>query len=169
MGSLTEEQVKEAYRRYFPIIVRKSGRMLRDSSEAQDLAQETFLRLWRSRLDLRDADATTAWLYKTCTRLALDRLRSPLRPAENAAELADAVASLDGGAEDRSHHRALLSEMLDRFPQEEVEAAILSRVDGLNHREIGEVLGISERTVRRLLARIDARIVGWRARREVVA
>jgi RNA polymerase sigma-70 factor (ECF subfamily) len=169
MGSLTEDQVKEAYRRYFPIIVRKSGRMLRDASEAQDLAQETFLRLWRSRLDLRDAAATTAWLYQTCTRLALDRLRSPVRPAEGSTELADAVASPEASAEERSHHRALLKEMLDRFPETEIEAAILSRVDGLNHQEIGEVLGISERTVRRLLARIDGRIVGWRARREVVA
>jgi RNA polymerase sigma-70 factor (ECF subfamily) len=169
MGSLTEDQVKEAYRRYFPIIARKTRRMLRDSSEAQDLAQETFLRLWRSRLDLRDAAATTAWLYKTCTRLALDRLRSPERPAEESAALADALASSDAGAEERSHHRALLAELLGRFPQDEVEAAVLSRVDGLNHQEIGEVLGISERTVRRLLARIDARIVGWRARREVVA
>src|SRR5215813_5166610 len=110
MASPTEDQVKDAYRRYFPIIVRKSGRMLRDASEAQDLAQETFLRLWRSRLDLRDAAATTAWLYKTCTRLALDRLRSPLRPAAISAEMADALASSDAGAEERSHHRALLQE-----------------------------------------------------------
>jgi RNA polymerase sigma-70 factor (ECF subfamily) len=169
MGSLSEDQVKEAYRRYFPIIVRKSGRMLRDSSEAQDLAQEAFLRLWRSRLDLRDAAATTAWLYKTCTRLALDRLRSNERPAEGTAELADAIASPEAGADDRSHHRALLREIIDRFPAAELEAAVLSRVDGLNHQEIGDVLGISERTVRRLLARIDTRITGWRARREVVA
>src|SRR5262245_10558804 len=169
MGSLTEDQVKEAYRRYFPIIVRKSGRMLRDSSEAQDLAQETFLRLWRSRLDLRDAAATTAWLYKTCTRLALDRLRSPEKPADGSAELADAIASPDASAEELSHQRAMLKDLLNRFPQDEVEAAVLSRVDGLNHQEIGEVLGVSERTVRRLLARIDTRIVGWRARREVVA
>ena len=63
----------------------------------------------------------------------------------------------------------MLDEMLRRFPPEEVEAAILSRVDGLNHQEIGEVLGISERTVRRLLARIDARLAGWRTRREVLA
>lgn len=167
MGVLTEDQVKEAYRRYFPIIVRKSGRMLRDASEAQDLAQETFLRLWRSRLDLRDAAATTAWLYRTCTRLALDRLR--VRPADGTEELGEAIASPDPSAEDRSHHRAMLEEIWRRFPQEEIEAAILSRVDGLNHQEIGEVLGISERTVRRLLARIDARLDGWRARQEVVA
>jgi len=127
MGSLTEDQVKEAYRRYFPIIVRKSGRMLRDASEAQDLAQETFLRLWRSRLDLRDAAATIAWLYQTCTRLALDRLRSRVRPAEGSAELADGLASPEASAEDRSHHRALLKEMIDRFPATEIEAAILVR------------------------------------------
>jgi len=143
--------------------------MLRDASEAQDLAQETFLRLWRSRLDLRDAAATTAWLYRTCTRLALDRLRSPVRPVEGSAQLAEAIASPEAGADERSHHRALLRDLLGRFPEDEVEATILSRVDGLNHREIGEVLGISERTVRRLLARIDDRIAGWRARREVIA
>ena len=169
MGALTREQVEEAYRRYFPIIVRKSGRMLRDTSNAQDLAQETFLRLWRSRLDVRDAAATTAWLYKTCTRLALDRLRSAERPVEASAELTDAIASPDASAEERSHHRALLAELLVKFPQGEIEAAVLSRVDGLNHQEIGEVLGISERSVRRLLARIDARIGGWRARREALA
>jgi RNA polymerase sigma factor (sigma-70 family) len=161
--------VEEAYRRYFPMIVRKSQRMLRDSSEAQDLAQETFLRLWKSRLDLRDATATTAWLYKTCTRLALDRLRSPVRRAESSAELADAIASPDANAEERSHHRRLLGELMQAFPSAEIEAAVLARVDGLNHQEIGEVLDISERTVRRLLARADTRIAGWRARREVVA
>jgi RNA polymerase sigma-70 factor, ECF subfamily len=169
MGPLTEDQVEEAYRRYFPMIVRKSNRILRDASEAQDLAQETFLRLWKSRLDLRDVMATTAWLYKTCTRLALDRLRSPVRPVDGSDELAGAMACPRATAEDRSHHRRLLGELFDAFPSEEVEAAVLSRVDGLNQQEIGEVLGISERTVRRLLARVDVRIAGWRARRAEVA
>jgi RNA polymerase sigma-70 factor (ECF subfamily) len=166
---LTEDQVEEAYRRYFPMIVRKSNRILRDASEAKDLAQETFLRLWRSRLDLRDAAATTAWLYKTCTRLALDRLRSPARPTDGSDDLAAAMACPQATAEDRSHHRRLLGELLDALPADEVEAAVLSRVDGLNHQEIGEVLGISERTVRRLLSRVDVRIASWRARREVAA
>ena len=169
MGLLTEDQVKEAYRRYFPMIVRKSGRMLRDASEAQDLAQETFLRLWKSRLDLRDATATTAWLYKTITRLALDRLRSPERPAQGFDGLANSIASPEATAEERSHHRDLLEQMMDALPRAEIEVAVLSRVDELNHQEIGEVLGISERTVRRLLTRVDLRIARWRARRQAVA
>jgi len=165
---LTEDQVEEAYRRYFPMIVQKSRRMLRDASEAQDLAQETFLRLWKGRVDLRDAVATMAWLYKTCTRLALDRLRSPARRADGS-EALTGLACPRPTAEDRSHHRRLLGELLDALPAEDAEAAVLSRVDGLNHQEIGEVLGISERTVRRVLSRVDARIAGWRSRREVVA
>lgn len=167
-GSLTEDQVEEAYRRYFPMIVLKSRRILRDASEAQDLAQETFLRLWKGRLDLRDVVATTAWLYKTCTRLALDRLRSPGRRADGADDLAAAMACPQPTAEDRSHHRRLLGELLDAMPPAEAEVAVLSRIDGLNHQEIGEVLRISERTVRRLLSRADTRIEGWRVRREVV-
>ena len=161
--------MEEAYRRYFPMIVQKSRRILRDASEAQDLAQETFLRLWKGRLDLRDAVATTAWLYKTCTRLALDRLRSPARPTDGSDALADAIACPRPTAEDVSHHRRLLGELLDALPPAEAEAAVLARVDGLNQQEIGEVLGISERSVRRLLSRVDARIAGWRARREVAA
>ncbi len=169
MGHLTEDQVKDAYRRYFPMIVRKSERMLRDCSEAQDLAQETFLRLWKSRLDLRDATATTAWLYKTITRLALDRLRSPERPAQGFDGLVSAIASSEATAEDRSHHRDMLKQMMDALPRAEIEVAVLSRVDELNHQEIGEVLGISERTVRRLLTRVDLRIARWRARHQAVA
>jgi RNA polymerase sigma-70 factor (ECF subfamily) len=168
-GPLTEDQVEAAYRRYFPMIVQKSRRILRDASEAQDLAQETFLRLWKGRLDLRDVLATTAWLYKTCTRLALDRLRSRVRPADGSDELAVAMACPQPSAEDRSHHRGLLRDLLDALPAAEVEAAVLARVDGLNQQEIAEVLGTSERTVRRLLARADDRIAGWRARREGIA
>jgi RNA polymerase sigma-70 factor (ECF subfamily) len=168
MGSLTEDEAADAYRRYFPLILRKCGRMLRGSNEAQDLAQETFLRLWESRLDLRDVAATTAWLYRTCTRLAIDRLRSAAR-VEGSVELAEAFASAAPGAEERSHHRRLLEELARTLPEDELLAAVLSRVDGLNHLEIGEALGVSERTVRRLLARADLRIAGWRARREVAA
>jgi RNA polymerase sigma-70 factor (ECF subfamily) len=166
MEPLTEDEIADVYRRYFPLIERKSRRMLCGSSEAQDLAQETFLRLWQSRLDLRDATATTAWLYKTCTRLAIDRLRASARAVEGSAEIIEALASPEAGAEDRSHGRRLLGELVSTLASKELEAAVLSRVDGLNHQEIGEVLDVSERTVRRLLSRADRRIAGFRARRE---
>lgn len=169
MGPLSEDDVADVYRRYFPLLLRKSQRMLHGPNDAQDLAQEAFLRLWQSRLDLRDVVATTAWLYRTCTRLALDRLRSGPLPVALAADATDAIGSSAASSEDRTHHRRLLEALVSLLPRAEVEAAVLARVDGLNHREIAEVLEVSERTVRRLLARADARIAAWRARAEVAA
>ena len=127
MASPTDSHVEEAYRRYFPMILRKSERMLRGAGDAQDLAQETFLRLWQSREDLRDAGATTAWLYRTCTRLALDRIKSPARHVEASADLVESVASPIAAADERSHHRRLLDELFDTFPQYELEVAVLAR------------------------------------------
>jgi RNA polymerase sigma-70 factor (ECF subfamily) len=169
MAGLSEDDVADAYRRYFPMILRKSRRMLRSASEAQDLAQETFLRLWQSRLNLRDVAATTGWLYRTCTRLAIDRLRSGAHSARPSVDAAAVIPSDAASAEEATHHRRLLENLVGVLPRAEVEAALLSRVDGLNHQEIGEVLRVSERTVRRLLARADARIAAWRARHEVAA
>lgn len=169
MGTLTREQVEDAYRRYFPVISRKCQRMLRSANEAQDVAQEVFLRLWKSRLDLRDAAATTAWLYKVSTRLAVERLRSSAWRATQAGEPADALASEATGADERADHARALDELARLLPEDELEAALLSRVDRLTHPEIGEVLGVSERTVRRLLSRGDERLQKWRARREATA
>src|SRR5262245_61258558 len=111
MGALSEDQVEDTYRRYFPVISRKCERMLRNGNEAQDVAQEVFLRLWKSRLDVRDAAATTAWLYKVCTRLVIERLRSPARRTETAADPAGAAASPEAPADDRAHHVRLLHEL----------------------------------------------------------
>jgi RNA polymerase sigma-70 factor (ECF subfamily) len=168
MGGPSEEQVEDAYRRYFSVISRKCERMLRNGTDAQDVAQEVFLRLWKSRLDFRDTSATTAWLYKVATRLAIERLRSHARRSDGDGPL-NALASPDPGADERAHHRRELGELVAALPEGELEAAVLARVDRLTHAEIGEVLGVSERTVRRLLARGDVRISAWRARREVAA
>jgi RNA polymerase sigma-70 factor (ECF subfamily) len=143
--------------------------MLRNANEAQDVAQEVFLRLWKSRLDLRDAAATTAWLYKVSTRLAVERLRSAAWRAERSGEPAEVLPSADVGADERADHVRTLEQLARLLPEDELEAALLSRVDRLTHPEIGDVLGVSERTVRRLLARVDARLEKWRERREVTA
>src|SRR2546426_9830284 len=49
--------------------------MLSDLAEADDAAQETFVRLWRARFRDSDPRRLTAWIYRTSTRIAIDRLR----------------------------------------------------------------------------------------------
>ena len=148
----------EAYGRFLAPIRAKCRRLLGQTAAADDVAQEAFVRLWQSGPPLDGTSETRtimAWLYVTSTRLALDVLRQgrgglPLdeltvEPRAPLASPADVVAA-----------RRAIDVLCKHFPGEEIEAALLARVDGLSQPEVATVLGISERTVRRLLERFDA-------------
>ncbi len=150
--------VDQTYRRYFPVIREKCSRMLRDPAEAQDVAQETFTRLWLERARLTNVDGVASWIYRTSTRLAIDRYRRAAREGRAIPDEDGGDAGAEADPERRLQSRQLLARLADRIPAQELEVALLSRLDGLSHPEIGEVAGVSERTVRRLLGRFEARI-----------
>lgn len=143
----------EHYRRFFPLIREKCRRMLTDGDEAQDVAQETFIRLWQKGPSLADPRHATAWAYQTSTRLAVDMLRR--RAARGANPAASEAAP---GPDEALAARQLIEALAGAVGEGELEAAILARVDGLSQLEVAEVLGVSERTVRRLLTRFDEAI-----------
>ncbi|MEQ1503308.1 MAG: sigma-70 family RNA polymerase sigma factor [Myxococcota bacterium] len=140
------------YRSHFPILLRKCRRMLGDGAAAQDVAQETFTRLWQSRDQVSDPRAVVAWLYTTSTRIAVDRLRSP---ANRVAEPSRAAEVAGPGPERITAARALLHRVIGALDAPSLELLILSRLDGLTQREIATLVGTSERTVRRRLAELD--------------
>jgi RNA polymerase sigma-70 factor, ECF subfamily len=80
MPHLDTHTLSDAYRRYFPLLRGKCRRMLRTNAEAEEVAQDAFVRLidWsqKGKGELPDSKQVTAWLYKTSTRLAIDRLRT---------------------------------------------------------------------------------------------
>jgi RNA polymerase sigma-70 factor (ECF subfamily) len=151
---LDPTEVDRLYRRYFPAIRAKCRRMLAAEAEAQDVAQETFVRLWRSGLDGRKPPQILAWIYRTSTRLAVDRLRQ--HQARPAASLED----VDGEREQPSHEPGLLArqelgQLARRLGRDDLELVVMSRLDRMTHAEIALVLGTSDRTVRRRLVRLD--------------
>lgn len=152
MGS----ELESHYRRFFPLIREKCRRMLKDNDDAQDVAQETFIRLWQKGPGFADVNRATAWAYCTSTRLAVDKLRR--KAAQAPVPLADAPSS-EGALAARQE----IERLAKAISADALEAAILSRLDGLGQVEIGEVLGVSERTVRRLLERFDAAVAGHKA------
>jgi|1185.fasta_scaffold447613_1 RNA polymerase sigma-70 factor (ECF subfamily) len=149
---------EDCYRRVFPLVLAKCRRMLRGHSDANDVTQEVFVRLWRHRELVRDEHALTAWLYQTSTRLVIDRARQRTLSRESLLHL-EAMASdaSEELAESRLASRRQLS-LIAQLPARELEAMILNRFDRLTHIEIAEVMDISERTVRRLLNRFDERV-----------
>jgi len=150
------EDIESLYRRYFPLVREKCRRMLADAEEATDVAQETFIRFWRARPENLEPNQVTAWIYKTSTHLAVDRIRRrrPREPlnleSSTAYPVADAAATVD--------LRRLLAQVARYVPRRELEVAVLHRADGMDQNEIAEVTRLSARTIRRLLTRFDERV-----------
>ena len=158
MPTLDDDAFAGCYRRVFPMVLAKCRRMLRGHADAHDVAQEVFVRLWKHRELALDQHALTAWLYRTATHLVIDRARHRAFSQENLAHLYQALQSdVASESEARFISREQLRGLLARCPEAELEAAILSRVDRLPHPEVAEVMGVGERTVRRLLGRFDER------------
>jgi RNA polymerase sigma-70 factor (ECF subfamily) len=157
MQRTPEQAIEQAYRRYFAVISNKCARMLGDSQEATDIAQETFTRLWERRRTLRDSLAITAWIYQTSTRLAIERFRRRALSAKTVDTTLEAELATSEDPETRAHFRQLLFRLSRELTERELEVAILSRLDELTQTEIADVLKCSERTVRRVLVQIDER------------
>jgi len=156
-----ERDMAVCYARYFPAIAAKCARMLSSREEAEDVAQETFIRLWRELDALREVRVISAWVYKTSTRLAIDRLRERKRKEP----LHDGIPS--GIDEERAAStRQWLAEIARVLPREDLEVLVLHRVDRLTQLEIAETLACSERQVRYLLGRAEQKLDAVKRRLE---
>jgi RNA polymerase sigma-70 factor, ECF subfamily len=147
--------IEQLYRTYFPLIREKCRRMLSDPDDAQDVAQETLIRLWERGPSSLDAVQATVWIYRTSTRLAVDRLRQ----RKVAGVLGRTKDDVGPELLEQSFASRQMLERIARFvPRRELEVAMLHRIDGLGQLELSEATNQSERTVRRLLSRFDERL-----------
>lgn len=150
----TQVALEDAFRRHYPALREKCRRMLRDPQDADDVAQETFVRLWKSNLAGDDPRAVTAWIYKTSTRVAIDRLRA----SATRQRLAPPAEEPTGDLAAQVQVKASLERLAQQMPPDELELVLLQHWDGMTQGEIAEVTGRSERTVRRMLKRSEERL-----------
>jgi RNA polymerase sigma factor (sigma-70 family) len=145
--------IDATYRTHFLGVRARCRRMLKSSALAEDVAQETFLRLVQAQPRLEHGANVLGWLRQTSTRLSIDALRA-LRP--QGADV-DTLASREPSPEAEAGARAELSHVMHEAPKSELEAVVLVRDAGLTHAEAASELGVSERTLRRRMKRFDAR------------
>jgi RNA polymerase sigma-70 factor (ECF subfamily) len=144
-------------------------RMLGSRAEAEEIAQETFLRAHRALGEFRGEARLGTWLYAIASRLCLNRLASaPRRHEQNdeAAVLRHAAESADAGAVlEQRELAAALHDAIAALPEERRIVVVLRDLEGLDYEEIAEVLGLPLNTVRTRLhrARLDlkAKLERW--------
>ena len=138
--SLVERQAKFVFRVAYAV--------LRNPEGAEDVVQETFLKLYRNRA-WEGMENERAFLARVAWRIAGERI--PRRGAE-----LPELVSQDANPEDAlltSDWMGAVHRLVDALPEELRQVLALSGIEGLNSREIAEVAGIPEGTVRTRLQR----------------
>jgi RNA polymerase sigma-70 factor (ECF subfamily) len=151
-----EEAFGQLVRRHQPRIHRLAAHMLRDRAEAEDVAQETFIRAYRAlaRFDGRSEPYT--WLYRIAVNLSLNALRS--RKSHKTSTQADdprldaIVAERQSSAdppEDAARRQLYqaLTEGIDKLSDTLRTTLILVCIDGRSHEEASVILGAPEGTI----------------------
>lgn len=143
--------------RLLPRVLGYAGRLLADRAEAEDIAQEAMLRLWRVAPEWRQGEAkVSTWLYRVVTNLCTDRLRARQRrrteTLDAAAEPEDGAASVVSGMIE-ADRMAALNAALSGLPDRQREAVVLRHIEGLTNPEIAEIMQIGVEAVESLTAR----------------
>lgn len=117
--------------------------LLRDAHEAQDVAQDVYVKVWESAPAYRPQGSPMAWLLTVARNLARSRLRQSGRQIALDEEAWNAIPAAAPDVEDRQ----LLQGALARLGAEEREIVLLHAVTGLKHREIAQLLELPLSTV----------------------
>ena len=144
-------------------LLRYLERMVRDTASAEELVQETFLRLYRARERYEPEARFSTWLYTIATRLALNELRrprhqSPHRSTDQEDDEGNVLVLVaeTPRTDDVVHARRVGDEVeqaLARLPERQRIALWLSAVEGLSYAEVAASLETSEKSVKALVHR----------------
>jgi RNA polymerase sigma-70 factor (ECF subfamily) len=140
--------------RYLGSLLGIARRMLRDDAEAEDVAQETLLRLWRSAdLVAIGPGGLQPWLRRVASNLCIDRIRTARREmvTDELPEQALAPEQLRSLEEQELGLRVDLA--LKALPERQRLALTLFHYEGMSQLEVAAVMGISDQAVESLLAR----------------
>ncbi|MBQ7251259.1 MAG: RNA polymerase sigma factor [Kiritimatiellae bacterium] len=115
---------------------------------AEDLAQETFLKLWGARARYRPTARFTTFLYTVARRVFLDLCRAERRRGAFAERLAREIPAVSDGGMEEARRRMDLLAALDGLPPRLKEVLVLSVMQGLPYAEIADILSIPVGTVK---------------------
>jgi RNA polymerase sigma-70 factor (ECF subfamily) len=145
MVAMLGPSIEELYRRHAGMVLRRARQLVGDDA-AEDIAHEVFIRAARSWGGFRGQSSITTWLYRITTNQCLNHIRDEatrrLRTLRPPPPMVNAPATED---------RLGVTELLERLPVELREVAVYYYVDQMDQREIAELIGVSERTVRNRL------------------
>jgi len=161
MGEIPREAAgsfDQVLRRREAQVLRTAFRILGNWADAEDVAQEAFLRLHRHGRDFANDGATGAWLYRVTVNLCFDRTRSR-RPSQELADVPSLARSAEASVLMEEQKQRLMA-ALALLPVKERAAVVLREIEGLSTADVAAALGSSEVTVRSQISKALVRLRG---------
>jgi len=147
------------YRQHSARIYSLACRMAGSADDGEDLLQEIFLQAFRKLGSFKGDAALGTWLYRLALNHCLDYVRSRQAKMNKLTETLDADTSIEPTARrDTPIARLDLERALERLPDGCREAFVLHDVEGFDHKEVGNVLGIAEGTSKSQVFKARARL-----------
>jgi RNA polymerase sigma-70 factor (ECF subfamily) len=144
-------------------IIGTVAKMLGDAADAEDIAQQVFIRVWKSAARYEPTAKFTTWLFKITRNLVFNEFR---RRKRHPAQSLDAVDRDDRPMQAEDHTvkapdtsllddemQAAIQRAIDELPETQRMAVILRRYDDIPYEEIGEILDLSVPAVKSVLFR----------------
>jgi RNA polymerase sigma-70 factor (ECF subfamily) len=153
-----QERFRHVYAEHVDRVLGFALRRVERPEDADDVVAETFLVAWRRLRDVPDEPSTRLWLYGVARRVLANQRRGERRRTalgeRLAADLAASVPDHAPGVAERLRYGQALEQLAER----DREVILLHAWEGLEPREIAEVLGVSAVAVRSRLSRARARL-----------
>lgn len=150
-----EDALDELIDRKTGSLLKLISRMVGDAEEARDIVQITFVRLWEHRARFDERWAPNTWIYRIATNLAIDYLRSRASRQKTTEPLRMHVLHAEDGrhrnqvaqihAEEVS---AIFRELSSELSEQQRLVFLLREIEDLSSKEVAEIVGVRESTVR---------------------
>jgi RNA polymerase sigma-70 factor, ECF subfamily len=153
----------EIYDSYYPRVVHYANSMLHDQSAADDVVQETFIRVQKNLATVREPEKIPAWVFRVAHNLCIDHLRAQASSRIETGAEPDAVgAGGDTGSVDTDiEHKemsACVREKIEQLPENHRSIILLCDIMELSQQEIADILGIEVGAVKVRLHRARTKL-----------
>jgi len=155
---------KELVSRFQDNVFNTSMGLLQHYTDAEDIAQEVFIQVYRSINSFKEASSLSTWIYRITVSKSLDLLRSKKRKKRFG--FVSSLFGIDnqpihepiefnhpGVLLDRRENAAILFSLVDELPENQRTAFLLNKVEELSYREIAAIMNTTEAAVDALLQR----------------
>jgi RNA polymerase sigma-70 factor (ECF subfamily) len=140
-------------RRHLPAMLGLARRILGNAAEAEDVAQEAFLRVWTHAPRWQPLAQFRTWLTRIVVNLCLDRKRrAPWVDLETAGDIVDPAPGAGEKAEADERER-MVATAIEKLPARQRDAIMLTYGEGMSNAQVAEILDTSVSAVETLLVR----------------